>query len=69
MGAALGYGDGIQCHFAVHPPKLYLGLFFGDTGISTWVLDISPVIDSVQLGVWYIGGTAVGVLDIDIEIQ
>ena len=40
-----------------------------DTGISTWVLDISPVIDSVQLGVWYIGGTAVGVLDIDIEIQ
>ena len=28
-GAALGYGDGIQCHFAVHPPKLYLGLFFG----------------------------------------
>ncbi|MCI9074054.1 MAG: hypothetical protein HFH80_14920, partial [Lachnospiraceae bacterium] len=40
-----------------------------DTGISTWVLDISPVIDSVQLGVWYIGGTAVGVLDIDVQIQ
>ena len=39
-----------------------------DTGISTWVLDISPVIDSVQLGIWYIGGTAVGVVDIDIEI-
>ncbi len=39
-----------------------------DTGISTWVLDVSPAIDMVQLGIWYIGGTAVGVVDIDIEI-
>ena len=39
-----------------------------ETGISTWTLDIAPVIDSVQLGIWYIGGTAVGIVDIDVEI-
>ena len=42
--------------------------YSSETGLSTWQLQISPVVDMVQVGIWWIGGTAVGIVDIDVDI-
>ena len=38
------------------------------TGISTWVLEVAPTADLVQIGLWWLDGSAVGIRSINVDI-